>query len=38
VPGHTSPCPPSQLPSEEEARQIILDHLGTYGFDVATLE
>jgi len=38
LPGHTSPCSQNHLLTEEEARQIILEHLSTYGFDVSSLE
>jgi hypothetical protein len=38
VPGHTNPCSQAHLPTEEQARQMIRDHLSTYEFDVSTLE
>jgi arylsulfatase A-like enzyme len=38
VPEHTNPCSQAHLLSEEEARQMILDYLRTYGFDVSSLE
>jgi arylsulfatase A-like enzyme len=38
VEGHTNPCPTDQLPTETQAREIIKEHLKTYGFDVASLK
>lgn len=38
IPGHTSPCDPSTLPTKTEARTMILDHLKTHGFDISTLQ
>jgi hypothetical protein len=38
VRGHTAPCPQADLPDNQEAHQIILDHLFQYGFDISPLE
>jgi arylsulfatase A-like enzyme len=35
---HSNPCPAEQLPTEAQAREIIKEHLKTYGFDVSSLK
>lgn len=37
IANHTASCNPVTLPTTSEARQMILDHLETHGFDIATL-
>jgi phosphoglycerol transferase MdoB-like AlkP superfamily enzyme len=38
VSDHTAPCPEDGLPSPEESRWLIIEHLRAYGFDVSSLE
>jgi arylsulfatase A-like enzyme len=38
VDGHTAPCAADQIPTDAKAREIIKEHLQTYGFDVASLK
>jgi hypothetical protein len=38
VEGHTAPCRETDLPSAEQVRQIMLDHLRKNGFNVYSLE
>jgi hypothetical protein len=38
VDGYTAPCAADQLPTETKAREIIKEHLRTYGFDVSSLK
>ena len=37
IEGHTSPCNETNLPSVGEVREIIVDHLGSSGYDVSSL-
>jgi hypothetical protein len=38
VDGHTNPCPADQLPTDAQAREIIKEHLETYGFEVSSFK
>jgi hypothetical protein len=38
VQGYPIPCPPGTLPSEQQAQQLLLNHLSADGFDVSTVQ
>ena len=38
IPTHTAPCDPATLPTMAEARQKMLEHLASQGFDVSILQ
>jgi hypothetical protein len=35
--GHTAPCNADKIPTHDQVKQIIIDHLRLYGFDVSSL-
>jgi hypothetical protein len=38
VNGHTAPCDKQTLPSDAEIRQMILEYLEKYGYDISSLQ